>query len=62
MIPLRDLVDEYSLTVLPISLGSGKRLFGSADEVRKLDLVDSRPTSSRSLILTYRPANVGGGG
>ena len=53
-----DLVDEYNLTVSPIVLGSGKRLFGSADEVRKLDLVDSKPTSSGSLILTYRPARV----
>jgi dihydrofolate reductase len=61
LIPVRDLVDEFSLTVSPIVLGSGTRLFGCADEVRKLDLVDSKPTSSGSLILTYRPANVGGG-
>jgi dihydrofolate reductase len=53
-----DLVDEFNLTVSPIVLGSGKKLFGTSDEVRRLDLVDSKPTSSGSLILTYRPADV----
>jgi dihydrofolate reductase len=51
-----DLVDEFSLTVHPIVLGSGKRLFRGADDVRKLKLVDSTPTSTGSLMLTYKPA------
>jgi dihydrofolate reductase len=51
-----DLVDTYSLFVYPIVLGSGKRLFGEADEVRRLELVDSKTTSTGGLILTYRPA------
>jgi dihydrofolate reductase len=51
-----DLVDEYSLTVSPIVLGSGKRLFRDADQTRSLSLVDSKATSTGSLMLTYRPA------
>jgi dihydrofolate reductase len=51
-----DLVDEFFLAVYPIVLGSGKRLFREADQVRKLSLVDSKPTSTGGVILTYRPA------
>lgn len=50
-----DLVDEYFLTVSPIVLGSGKRLFRDSASARKLSLVDSKPTSTGSLMLTYRP-------
>ncbi len=50
-----DLVDEYSLTLTPIVLGSGKRLFRDADQVKKLELVDSKPTSTGCLLVTYRP-------
>ena len=52
----RNLVDEFFLAVYPIVLGSGKRLFREADQVRKLSLVDSKPTSTGGVILTYRPA------
>ena len=51
-----DLVDEYSLTVSPIVLGNGKRLFREADQVRTLRLVDSKATSAGNVMLTYRPA------
>jgi dihydrofolate reductase len=51
-----DLVDEYYLGVYPILLGSGKKLFRDADDVRKLDLIDSKPTTTGGLLLTYRPA------
>jgi dihydrofolate reductase len=50
-----DLVDEFSLTMYPIVLGSGKKLFREADQTRKLELVDSKPTTTGGLILTYRP-------
>jgi dihydrofolate reductase len=50
-----DLVDEYSLSIFPIVLGSGKRLFRDADQVKKLRLVDSRPTTTGGLMLTYEP-------
>jgi dihydrofolate reductase len=51
-----DLVDEFFLAVYPIVLGSGKRLFRDTDQVRKLRLVDSNPTSTGGVLLTYRPA------
>jgi dihydrofolate reductase len=51
-----DLVDEFFLAVFPIVLGSGKRLFREADEVRRLSLVDSKITGTGGLVLTYRPA------
>jgi len=51
-----DLVDELSLSVFPIVLGSGKRLFRDADQVRRLTLVDSKATTTGGLMLTYRPA------
>jgi dihydrofolate reductase len=51
-----DLVDEYSLSVFPIVLGSGKRLFREDDQTRNLRLVDSKTTSTGDLILAYQPA------
>jgi dihydrofolate reductase len=50
-----DLVDEYSLSVFPIVLGSGKRLFEEEGRVRKLELVRSEVTTTGGLMLTYRP-------
>lgn len=50
-----DLVDEYSLTVYPIVLGSGKKLFSDSDQAGKLELVDSKPTTTGGVMLTYRP-------
>jgi dihydrofolate reductase len=55
-----DLVDEYFLVVYPIVLGSGKRLFRGADQPMALELVDSKPTSTGGVILTYRPARTRG--
>lgn len=51
-----DLVDVYSLAIYPIVLGSGKKLFRDADQVRKLRLVESTVTGTGGLILTYEPA------
>jgi dihydrofolate reductase len=51
-----DLVDEYFLTVYPIVLGGGKRLFRDDDQTRSLELVDSKTTSTGGVVLTYRPA------
>jgi dihydrofolate reductase len=49
-----DLVDEYFLVVFPIVLGSGKRLFGAAEQPRRLRLVDCRTTGTGGVMLTYR--------
>lgn len=48
-----DLVDVYSLSIFPIVLGSGKKLFRDEDQVRKLRLLES--TGTGGLILTYEP-------
>jgi dihydrofolate reductase len=48
-------VDEYSLTVSPVVLGGGKRLFPDDGVLRKLELVRTLPTSTGSVILSYRP-------
>ncbi|MGE5460749.1 MAG: dihydrofolate reductase family protein [Solirubrobacterales bacterium] len=52
-----DLVDEYSLALFPIALGSGKRLFREADRTRTLTLLDAKPTTTGGLILRYAPAH-----
>jgi dihydrofolate reductase len=51
-----DLVDEYLLTVYPIVLGSGKRLFQDADGFARLNLLDSKTTTTGGVVLTYEPA------
>lgn len=50
-----DLVDEYFLTVYPLVLGGGKRLFRDDEQVRRLELVDSRTTTTGGVVLLYRP-------
>lgn len=51
-----DLVDRYELFIHPLVIGSGKRLFRDAEEVRRLRLVDVRPTTTGVLLTTYEPA------
>jgi dihydrofolate reductase len=50
------LVDEYRLMVHPIVLGKGKRLFRDLDAPSRLRLVESKPTSTGVLLLTFVPA------
>jgi len=49
-----DLVDEYSLMINPIVLGSGKRLFRELPK-RPLKLADSVTTSTGVVMATYVP-------
>src|SRR4029453_7715774 len=51
-----DLVDEFFLAVYPLVLGRGKRLFRDSAQVRKLHLVDSKPTSTGGGVLPSPPA------
>lgn len=51
-----DLVDEYRLLVFPVTLGTGKRLFGSGTVPRTLKLVRSSTTSAGVVVSVYRPA------
>ncbi len=48
------LVDELSLTIHPVVLGSGKRLFGASESPRDMQLVSSRTTGKGSVMLSYR--------
>jgi dihydrofolate reductase len=50
-----DLVDQFDLTVSPIVLGSGKRLFRNVDQAKSLRLVSSKASSTGNLMLTYEP-------
>ena len=50
-----DLVDEYGLTIHPLLLGPGKRLFDEASGMRAMRLVDSKATTTGVILATYRP-------
>jgi dihydrofolate reductase len=54
-----DLVDEFGLVISPIVLGSGKRLFRDAEQVRRLELVRSTSTPKGNVIASYRPSSEG---
>jgi class 3 adenylate cyclase len=49
-----DLVDELRIALFPVILGSGKRLFRDDADLRALQLVESRTTSSGVVLLTYQ--------
>jgi dihydrofolate reductase len=50
------LLDELSLMVHPLVLGSGKRLFEDGGDRRPLELVDSKAFGTGVHLLSYRPA------
>jgi dihydrofolate reductase len=50
-----ELVDEYRLMIHPIVLSKGKRLFREGGTPVHLRLVDSKPTTTGVLLLTYVP-------
>lgn len=49
----RGLVDEYTLLVHPLVLGSGRRLFPESGPPANLRLIDSVPTETGVVIVTY---------
>jgi len=50
------LIDEYVLTIHPLVLGEGTRLFPDSGSTFGLELVESVPTTTGVLIARYRPA------
>lgn len=48
------LVDELRLVVGPAFGFQGRRLFASADDIRRLELLSAIPTPSGSVLLAYR--------
>jgi dihydrofolate reductase len=48
-----DLVDVFELSMAPLVLGSGKRLFGEDTRPTQFDLIEATPTSTGALLLTY---------
>jgi dihydrofolate reductase len=51
-----DLVDEFVLTIHPLVLGSGRRLFADGGPPAALRLVESTTTTTGVVIAVYRPA------
>jgi dihydrofolate reductase len=50
------LVDVYTLSIHPLTLGRGTRLFAEGtDAYGTLELVDAEPTTTGVIIATYRP-------
>lgn len=52
------LIDVYELWIVPIVLGSGKRLFREGGPRTGLNLVSSKTSSTGVAMLTYHPADV----
>ena len=48
------LIDEYLLTIHPLVLGQGRRLFGDDGAYAELTLVDTKPTTTGVVIARYR--------
>jgi dihydrofolate reductase len=51
-----NLVDEYVLSIHPLILGSGRRLFPEGIPYAALHLIDTKTTTTGVMVATYRPA------
>lgn len=56
MLLRNDLVDELWLKIFPVTLGSGKRLFGQGTIPLAFDLIESKVTPSGVIVASYRRA------
>jgi dihydrofolate reductase len=50
-----DLIDRYLLSIHPLVLGSGQRLFTDGASLAKLRLLSAKPTSTGVMLTTYEP-------
>jgi dihydrofolate reductase len=50
------LIDEYQVVVNPIILGRGRTMFEGVEQVRPLELTNTRRFSNGNVVLWYRPA------
>jgi len=50
-----DLIDEYTVLIHPLVLGTGRRLFAEGGPRATLQLVDSKITTTGVVIAVYRP-------
>jgi dihydrofolate reductase len=55
-----DLVDELRLTVYPVVLGTGRRLFGELGDKRRLRLTESKVFGGGAMLLVYQPEAAAG--
>ena len=53
------LIDEYMLSIHPLVLGTGHRLFADGFAPTRFDLVEATPTTTGVIIATYRPTPLG---
>ncbi|MBV9094907.1 MAG: dihydrofolate reductase family protein [Streptosporangiaceae bacterium] len=51
------LIDEYLLTITPLVLGEGRRLFPPGFPYTKLTLTSAKPSTTGVIIATYRSAD-----
>ncbi len=51
-----DLIDEFRLKIFPVTLGTGKRLFGEGTIPAGLKLVDSKTSTTGVIVATYERA------
>ncbi|HET8845132.1 MAG TPA: dihydrofolate reductase family protein, partial [Ktedonobacteraceae bacterium] len=56
-----NLIDEYTLLIHPLVLGSGRHLFTEGSPFAALQLIGSRTTTNGIIIATYRPASLPSG-
>lgn len=53
-----DLIDEYRLMIFPVVLGSGMRMFDTAEDLKLLKLASCQPLRCGVVVLTYRAAGI----
>jgi dihydrofolate reductase len=52
-----NLIDEYALSIHPLVLGAGKRLFNNDSPYATLKLVSTKPTTTGVILATYQPTD-----